>query len=658
MTFTFLDSWQLLIPTKSWLWLFVLASLITLIISYGAYRNIVQLGAKPKRYFVYITSINVGVMLLLFALALPINKIGSQVQQTVLITPGVTQQQIESLNFNNIKEVYLLIDDNEINDSAFKAVDLKSLPKGVITIKAIEQLPIDQQQMANLSIYGNGLTHQQLNLLENSSIDFYPSPKFLGLIEGSWQKELVLGQPFIVEGAYQQGEQNEPSTLAKHNIVEIALFDPFDKKVASERVKADEKFTLQTQIKTQGNFVYTLKVINNLEQVISQEHVAVSVKKDPLVKLLIRQSSPSFETRQLKNLLTEQGAMVVVQTQISKEKTISQKLNVRDNKSVINANNFDLALLAQFDLLVIDGRGLLGLSEHEVSVLIAAIEKGLGLYVMVDSSLIAALSKNLSAESSNDIGSKAINTLLKGFSLSGADLKTHKEVQQLFWVNGSTMSPLKIMLATLNVEQGEVLVKGNQQQVIVATKQKVMGNIALSLFNQSYSLTRQEQALVYSQLWQYLIAKISRNNQQSYWLPQTKNTLNRTNVQSLQCAIATQSSVNVGQGVSSPQLYLSANIAEKHKVCGYIWPEQKGWMALELNDAKNQLLDHRWLYSYSYQDWATWQQSLTHKATKKAMSYAVAKSAINTSTPINKTVLWLLLFMGCTLLWLDHKSRR
>ena len=106
MTFTFLDSWQLLIPTKSWLWLFVLASLITLIISYGAYRNIVQIGAKPKRYFVYITSINVGVMLLLFALALPINKIGSQVQQTVLLTPGVTQQQIESLNFNNIKSSF------------------------------------------------------------------------------------------------------------------------------------------------------------------------------------------------------------------------------------------------------------------------------------------------------------------------------------------------------------------------------------------------------------------------------------------------------------------------------------------------------------------------------------------------------------------------
>ena len=62
---------------------------------------------------------------------------------------------------------------------------------------------------------------------------------------------------------------------------------------------------------------------------------------------MIKQSSPSFETRQLKSWAAEQGSMVVVQTHISKDKTITQKININSNGNVQNSINdkiFDVAV--------------------------------------------------------------------------------------------------------------------------------------------------------------------------------------------------------------------------------------------------------------------------------------------------------------------------
>jgi len=652
MKFTLFERWQVLVPSTDWLWLFIIASLLSMVIGYGAYRKLVLTAGKTISRFLILFVLNIAVMLLFFALVLPIEKLKSDEQDYVLLTSGITQQQVDALDLSHINTVFVFVSNNH-----FEAINFDRFDKKLAVIKTIEQLPIDNYAITHLSIVGDGLTAKQLALLTGVTISFMPSPKLTGLVDVSWHKEITLGHKLIVKGKYQQAkiiQANDDNNKFKNRIVEVALFDPFDTKITSEKLKPNESFSLIAQPKIQGRFIYRIKLINGSGDVLTDEPVAVYVKKSAKVKLLIKQSAASFETRQLKSWAGEQGALVVMQTQISKEKVISQTINLTAGSRLAEAQSFDKAYLSQFDLLVIDGRGLLVLSADEIEALHAALIKGLGLYIMVDSDLITAFENSDPSEQE----SLVFNLILSNFTLLSNESKNYSKTSQLVWLHSVTSSAIKISQAQLKVNNGITLVSGDQQQTIVASKNRMLGQIALSLFNQSYSLVTQRETLTYSQLWQYLIENIARADQSGYWLEHPQDNILRLGEQSSLCALTAQGDVMGNQQkLLSSQLSLTANIVNKHKYCGFIWPEQTGWLPLDLLDSDGELIDKRWFFSYENLAWAAWQQAIKHSITQQMSLSSGQRETITTSVPIDKKLIWLLLFIGLTLLWLEHKNR-
>lgn len=656
MSFIILERWQVVIPNNTvWAWIILLCALIAAVVCFGAYRKLVKDLGKSLFYFFAISLTNILVVLLLLALYLPIEKINSLKKQDVLLTVGVNQQQIDNLALENINHIYFLASNNEIEH-----LSINHLNKQLLQLDAIEQLPV---LTTNLAIYGDGLKAQQLSVLNHIAITFYPSKKITGVTELQWQKELIQGQLLVVKGQYQQGEKLETNAADKNyensakisdEIVEVALFDPFDKKITSQIVKNNEVFTLQAQPKAHGQFVYRLKVISRNGQVLSSEPVAISVEREQLVKLLIKQSAPSFETRQLKNWAAEQGALVVVQSQISRDKVISQIFNKPVDKSFTNSHDFNAEYLAFFDLLVIDGRGLLNLSSGELISLQQAVNDGLGVYIIADTDLISALSKGLVEQKNISL----LNSIVASFSLPLEQTNDLKQTSQLFWQNNAIASLLPLLSASLNAQSSKVLVNGSNNRVIVAREQHGLGQVAISLLSQSYQLLTREQKLAYSQYWQHLISELSRTRTTAYWLASSNKKVNWVAEPTIECALVptiNDSDLAGKAPVFAEKFLLLTDLSNQNRYCGIYWSQHQGWSAFDLFDSHSNRIDKQWLYSYDKNDWRAWQQSIKQKNTREAVNSKTLE--VKTTEPLNKNFIWIVLLLSLTVLWLEHKKR-
>lgn len=229
-------------------------------------------------------------------------KINTQTEKSVvLLTYGTNQAQIESMSVDENTNVFLL--SSLPNWQA--SLDLSALPNLLVIDNASEIL-LSQPSVTQLSVYGDGLTTQQWQMLnalktgEDSNqqpfnVNFYPSNIRTGPVKLKWPKQLVLGQPFIIEGVFRTGSQD----VAR--IFKIILSDAYDEVVDEFLIKNNERFNLSALIKNQGLFTYQLTVLDDDQKLIVSEPVSFSVTSAEKIKVVIKQSAASFESKHLKN---------------------------------------------------------------------------------------------------------------------------------------------------------------------------------------------------------------------------------------------------------------------------------------------------------------------------------------------------------------------
>ena len=182
-----------------------------------------------------------------------------------------------------------------------------------------------------------------------------------GLVSMRWQRQLNRGQWQRVSGVLQVAPAEAKGNL-QQTLYHVYLKDPAGQVVAQQAVRDGETFELLVNVKTEGLWQYQLALAKASDDItVVEENLAFEVTRPSFAKLLIRQSAPSFETRHVKNWAVEQGAQVTVETQISKNRYISQHANYpqedRSDEKTAQVDSFDtLSTLNQYDLLIIDAR--------------------------------------------------------------------------------------------------------------------------------------------------------------------------------------------------------------------------------------------------------------------------------------------------------------
>lgn len=672
MIFNITENLQLTLPSHiiAIEYALIMVSFIILGITiFSAYQRLTY-----SRRFVGIVLLNIFSFCAIIGLISDI-KIKTKIETSaVLLTYGTSQQQIESIPKDDNTQFFLLSSPRNWQAS----LDLSTLTKPLF-IENVGEILVYHPLVTQLSVYGDGLATPEWQILKsliNSTTDkdpskpqfnvnFYPSSIRTGPVKLNWPKQLVLGQPFYIAGIFRAQKQDE------ERIFKISLSNVYDEVVDEFLIKHNERFNLSASLKSQGLFTYQLKVFDDDQTLLMSEPVSFSVTSAEKIKVVIKQSAASFESKHLKNWLAEQGEEVLVFTQVSKNKYIQQVVNATtDVEAISNVNKADKSTinmikkvftstwLKDTDLLYMDGRAVLSLTQEEIEQVEIAVKNGLGLIIIVDDELLL---------SSNEVLNHSL--LMRVLSQESWPLST-KVNQGLTtiprWLHSQEEQTLSYTNAILPKVNGEVLVEGNDSQTLAIAHNYGLGTATFSLINSSYQWLTSDNKSHYSRYWQHIIENTARSAQESGF---QKSPIDQIYYQGDTQQMCAQLNGNDVSDLQVKNINLLPSVVLESAYCGVYLSDHLGWYNFALTDEKtdfNQVnlsaplqnkirLNNQSVFVYSQQNWLTWQQLLKNEASHLAHKNSLKIANKVSYVPIDKLTFWWLLFISSSLLWYERK---
>ncbi len=297
---------------------------------------------------------------------------GSEVnaQSALLLTPGAGGQTLEAF-----------LDGHAARDRLFSLPGVAIAPKWKAeTIPDLGYLKRHYPAIRHLRVFGNGLAPFELQALAPIRVEPHLEPETAGFAFLDWEDSLQLGQDLVVRGRL-SGDPPEESRLA--------LRDPGGGESLLPLASIpDGLFSFTHTPRTDGRHFYTLELLDAAGESLARERLAVDVRSARAFSVLFLEAAPHFETKHLKRWLEEGGHSYLIRSRISQD--IYRWENGNREAMRFKALNSDL--LASFDLLITDGRTLVGLSDAERETLRAAIaDQGLGLLIRPDGASFSGL---------------------------------------------------------------------------------------------------------------------------------------------------------------------------------------------------------------------------------------------------------------------------
>jgi len=496
----------------------------------------------------------------------------------------------------------------------------------------------------NIDVRGFGLSRTQWQSLPADTGITFQAPAVSGFTGMHWPRTLVAGETLHIGGHF-----SDPTAKA---VITLRLLDPVGDMVDEARARNEDYFSLSARPRSSGNLVYTLQAWSG-DVLLSEQPVTTSVGTAATINIMVQQSAPSFETRQLKNYAAGNGAQVLINTRISRGKSITQSANLPDKADI----TFSPQTLARKDILIMDGRALVQLADQQHQWLSDAIINGLGLLILADASLLEELEKP---------GHK----LLPGFELTpNPDAQTEAVPRLISNPASGWQQPLPVAAMQLQARDADVLIDNGQGGALVINKPKGLGHIAISLINQSHRWLTSGSKDHWSDYWAALIAAISRNSSDSYLLAQADSVFLKTGERTPVCAISSSdklvariSPVNTDGPQPELDIPLSSDSLGSPRQCGWFWPQHSGWHQISLQtESGDSTLDQKDLFVFDHHQWLAQSRhervvSTNEHAQDKARQRAESKPAKWVSEPLDVFWLYLLLVTSASLLWLERKQ--
>lgn len=508
----------------------------------------------------------------------------------------------------------------------------------------IEQLKLREPALTNIDVRGFGLNRSQWQSFPANIHVSFQAPPVVGFTDMHWPRTLVAGETLRFGGRY--------SSQAGEAVLKLRLLDPVGSIAAEVRVKNNDHFSLSARPRGRGNLAYTLQVWSS-NTLLSEQPVTVSVGTSNPISIMVEQSAPSFETRQLKNYAAGNGARVLINTQISRGKSISQSVNLPDAAET----TFSPQTLAASDVLIMDGRALVQLADQQRQWLTDAVAEGLGLLVLADASLLEKFAT-------------LDNNLLAGFKLtSNPNMQTELVPQLLSNPASDWQQPLPVMAMQLQAIEADVLIDDGQQHALVLNKSRGLGHIAISLIKQSHRWLTAGNQGHWSDYWAALIAATSRPRSDSYLLPQTDRAFFAVGERVSICALSATENLMVTiipADADHRQPYydipLTADTLGSPRLCGWFWPQHNGWHQVQLRaESSGPILDQQGFFIFDQHQWLGQKRHDRVAATRVRVasnsSYEAGESAVKwVSESLDVFWLYLLLVISASLLWIERKQ--
>ncbi len=568
-----------------------------------------------------------------------------------------------------------------IRDRQLISEKMISLPKQLLLN------PSTDTNRVKLNVLGDGLTPSQAkSLFDNSQLKkiIYQPPKNLltGLIEPLWSNKINLGDSSYFKAIFQQGVKDNANDFAKDtetdNQFKVSLMTPNNQIVGEQVVSDGDIVQFKITPKIDGLLTYKI-AITHKNKILDEDFIFIEVTKQMNSRILILQSSPSFETKQLKNWASDQGATVVVNTNISPKVNLSRLTNVQQkNKMRYNQLTLDESLFDEFDLLVIDPHRFQLLNTKQKKSLKKSIEEGLGIIFLIDRHSVVQ-SLPLSKISGNEliVKEQIVNRkeVLVYLSQSRSDRINENDL-----ISNLSISIYKDSIKTKqNSEQNvgnsvSALVKDERNNTIVASITLGLGRVGYSLLKDTYRWLSNGEQEVHAQYWQHLIKNIARTKSGIIeW--SDKYTFNRGSNDSL-ISIGEKSDLCFSIKLKEEDDYQSSisSLSDNEAVnilliknqllidhfCVSYWSKESGWHELKVVDSEN--VEHSlYFYANIVNSWKANRQKLkiesTIKLQHKVDRNLMSKISVQTqsSRPLNDWVYWLLIVVSLSIIWIEKK---
>ncbi len=571
-------------------------------------------------------------------------------QTVTLYTEGVTlPTQLSQNSYLLLNKVHLISNDFIIRNQQQIIFD-------------IDQLFEKEPNLNELTVVGDGVVPEEITKFANLKINYQPPLEVLGLVDINWNQSIELGERLIVSGSLQANNQQ---------VYNLQLLDPAQQVVHEAGLINGNSFELGDVAKIVGKHLYSLKLTNSQGDIISEQRLAVSITKSSAVRVLVLQSSPSFETKQLQNWASEQGAEFLIRTRISKQKFITRSTNLaKELLDTINKNRIRPDRYNQFDLLIIDSRELSLLTSRQLQDLEQAVRQGLGLLILADGSPNQSKGLNLQKEAAHlktkqlprsfsfDFEYRTLATDIRTDLIRADRLSSQDKLAESVLLTSQPLFSLKQPNQAYSP-----LVVNPQGHVVVASKSVGMGQVAVSIIKQSFQLRTSDQLQSYAKLWSYLIHRTARSSLNSNLSQFPIQQLARINQAQIICYQASsddnllanaQSEPLLAQVVTSKNNTLTIPLLPSplrlNHYCGKFWPHDAGWHQIKLAGLVKSVFVH------SQTDWQAHQQHTSIKSTQLRAQQQTTKSSVAEHwQPLSDWWFWSIIVFSAGLIWIERK---
>lgn len=490
---------------------------------------------------------------------------------------------------------------------------LRGLYKNLHLI-AYEMDGLNQKQMGSITtayILGDGVAPYDFWQLDDVRTTYLPGDVLSGIKRIQYDSKVTLGDSLVVRGLYEKPLKG----------TQIVLEDSGGNGLDSLAIAKQEEliFEMGSTPKAAGTFVYTLVTKDSLGEVVTADPLPVKVNPSRVLKVVILNRFPTFETKYLKNFLAENGHEVLVRSQITKDTYKFENFN----RSQATLYGLTTRNLADFDLVILDGSSYATLSSSSRRALQDAVDtQGVGVFIQLD------------------------EATLRDGEVFGFRFKRNeeKEIRLPQWPK------VKVSVGSVLFAEDTRLqpILEAENTLLSAYEQRGFGRVSTSTIVESYPLVLEGNLEQYAYIWSRILSAVSQKD-----IPivrwETEDDMATPDVPfhfSLRTSMSQPTVIDAfGQRVA-----LQQNVSLLDEWSGTIYPQKAGWETLKLAKDTTAVL------RYYVAPPTSWQGVKAYNWGKQNRRHFQDSSTTSEMTKVQRPVLRLWFFIvfvfAVGLLWL------
>ena len=472
-------------------------------------------------------------------------------------------------------------------------------------------------------VAGTGLDRARLAALRGTVEFAAPVMPRPGIDRASWRRSIALGEVLEVRGSV---------SLAEGEVATLTLAGPAGVEANAE-LTGSSTFALNALPRQPGRPPYRLELVG-AAGLLAREVVDVEVTVPRLPRLLWLEGAPGFESREVKAWLRDLGGALVVRTQLSRGRFRYDYLN----QERIDAARLNSEVLAQFDLLVIDGPAWSALSSTERAEVGDAVASGLGLVLIPTLPRLAggnAPPGSFATEAVGDL--EQLEVTAEGPGLP-------------------PLAPLTLEARQFTVRPGQrTLVKDAAGRALAVSRPLGLGQVAATLMGGTYRWALRGDGPSHRLYWSRILATVARPAATAK-VSFGSGPIRVDQPVSIECVARHEAaSVLEGPEGDARSLAWAQDPLEPRRWHATVWPQAVGWHRVAWGE------DSFGFYAASANAWSSWQERQAYDATmRRAALGAVEDGAAadeSVPQPLPRWPLFAALLIAWALLWANEQWR-